>query len=87
MPRIKVERILSISSEDNLHPAENILTTETNKKWKCKNPGEKSCMVILQLPELYKISGIDIGNEHSAFVEVLVGRTGFKDEEFKVYLY
>lgn len=33
------------------------------------------------------ISGIDIGNEHSSYVEVLVARSnGSKDSDFKVLL-
>lgn len=70
-----------------MHTAENILNTDSNKKWKCKTAGEQNCTVILQLAELTVITGIDIGNEHSAFVEVHVGRTGFNDDDYKVIFF
>lgn len=56
-----------------------------SKKWKCRKAGEKSASVILQLEKVSPISGIDIGNEHSAYVEVLVSRSA-GDGDFKVLL-
>lgn len=40
--------------------------------------------VIFQLDKPMKISGIDIGNEHSAFIEVLVGKQGWTEDRFQV---
>ncbi|CAH1966686.1 unnamed protein product [Acanthoscelides obtectus] len=83
MPQIKVERIISCSSEDPAYPSENILSTDACKIWRCKTPRErteKSVFVILQLEKASVITGIDIGNDHSAYVEVLVSRTGMDDE-------
>lgn len=37
--------------------------------------GEKSCFVVLKLDQPRVISGIDIGNERSGFIEVLVGNS------------
>ncbi len=37
--------------------------------------GQQSAVVILQLSKEARITSIDIGNEGSAFVEVLVGRS------------
>lgn len=63
------------------HPAKNLLTRkESNRKWKCKEPGESKVSVIIQLMQPYVITGIDIGNEGSAFVEVLVSRTSSPDD-------
>jgi len=31
------------------------------------------------------ISAVDIGNHGSAFIEILVGRSGCSDEDYKVY--
>lgn len=45
------------------------------KKWKCSIVGEKSCFVVLKLDQPRVISGIDIGNERSGFIEVLVGNS------------
>ena len=65
------------------HPATN-LVHNANKKWRCEEIGLDSAYVVLQLEKPTKISGIDIGNEGSAFIEVSVGRTGWPVEKFKV---
>lgn len=65
------------------HPANNLLL-DTNKKWKCQTNGESLAYVILQLEKTTEITGIDIGNEHSAFIEVLVGKNGWPQDKFKV---
>lgn len=68
-------------------PANNLLNSDPAKKWKCKSQGEKQAFVILQLEKASLISSIDIGNEHSAYVEVLVARSdGTKDSDYKVLL-
>ncbi|XP_018579440.1 DNA repair protein XRCC1 [Anoplophora glabripennis] len=85
MPKIKIDHIISFSSEDSVHVASNILSSDTSKKWKCQTPGEKNAVVVLQLEKASLISGIDIGNEHSAYVEILVSRSGTNDE-YKVLL-
>lgn len=54
------------------------------KKWRSKNVGEQSVNVVIELSESIKINGIDIGNEHSAFVEVQVGVKGANENAFKV---
>lgn len=65
--------------------ASNILSKDTTKKWKCKTAGEQSASVVLQLDQPYVINGIDIGNENSGYVEVLVSRAS-APEDFKVLL-
>lgn len=82
MPLINIERIVSFSSEDPNHTANNILLKDTSKKWKCKVVGEKNASVVLQLDQPYVISSIDIGNEYSAYIEVLVSRSTLQ-EHFK----
>lgn len=42
--------------------------------------------VVLELAEPTEINGIDIGNEHSCFIEVRVGRKGDSDADFKELL-
>ncbi|KAF2898770.1 hypothetical protein ILUMI_07403 [Ignelater luminosus] len=86
MPKLKVNNIVSFSTEDPVHSANNLLLNDTNKKWKCHSPGEKSANIILQLETPSKITGIDIGNEHSAYVEVLVNRSSKPDDDFNVLL-
>lgn len=66
------------------HLAENLIKPQSGKKWKTQNAGEKSAYVILEMDEAEQITGIDIGNEHSAFVEVLVGKSSCMPTDFKV---
>ncbi|KAG5876639.1 hypothetical protein JTB14_012984 [Gonioctena quinquepunctata] len=84
MAPIKIEHIISFSSEDPAHVADNILSNDS-KKWKCRTVGEKNAVVVLQLEKATEIIAIDIGNEHSAYIEVLVTRSGASDD-YKVLL-
>lgn len=70
------------------YPASNLILTTGEKKapWKCRDQGEKKAYVILELSEPTLINGIDIGNEHSCFIEVLVARKGDPESEFKELL-
>uniref|UniRef100_A0A671MFN3 DNA repair protein XRCC1 n=1 Tax=Sinocyclocheilus anshuiensis TaxID=1608454 RepID=A0A671MFN3_9TELE len=87
MPEIKLKHVVSCSSEDNTHKADNLLSSDTYRKWKAARPGEKQVSVILQLEKEEQIHSIDIGNEGSAFIEVLVGHsTSVKDQDFQVLL-
>ncbi|EDS37514.1 DNA-repair protein XRCC1 [Culex quinquefasciatus] len=86
MPTVSLASIESFSSEDPNFPASNLLAKET-RRWKCRDAGEKSAFVVFRLDGgAVCITGIDIGNEHSAFVEVLVGRSGPAVPEFKEIL-
>ncbi|CAN7945842.1 unnamed protein product, partial [Ixodes pacificus] len=69
-----------------VHKAENLLKSERYRKWKCATAGEKQASVILQLEKASVISSIDIGNESSAFIEVLVARSSDAAPEFQVLL-
>lgn len=75
MPHIKLKHIVSASSEDPAHPADNLLRLETYRKWQCADHTEKQVSVVIELEKASKIHSIDIGNNGSAFVEVLVGRS------------
>ncbi|GLV31338.1 XRCC1 [Carabus blaptoides fortunei] len=86
MPKIKLEHVVSCSSEDSVHVASNLLNNDTSKKWKSKECGESSVTVIFQLEKACKISGIDIGNENSSFVEVLVGRSSSQESDYQIIL-
>ncbi|TMW46146.1 hypothetical protein DOY81_008770 [Sarcophaga bullata] len=82
MPFASFAKIREVSSEDTIHLAENLINNQTGRKWKTKNAGEKSAYVILEMTESQQIIGIDIGNEHSAFVEVLVGKSTCAPTDF-----
>ena len=61
------------------------LTSADNRSWKCKNAGEKQACVVLQLEKEVILTSVDIGNENSAFIEVLVGRSSSPEVDFEVY--
>lgn len=87
MPFANFSGVYCCSSEDKAHPAANlILSANINKKWKCAENGLKSIYVILQFEKPTKITGIDIGNEHAAFIQVYVGRNGWNHEDYKEIL-
>ncbi|XP_075155589.1 DNA repair protein XRCC1 isoform X2 [Haematobia irritans] len=83
MPFATFLRVREVSSEDSQFVAENLIRPQGGKKWKTQKPGEKSAYVIMEMEEA-KIVGIDIGNEHSAFVEVLVGKNAVDFEEILI---
>ncbi|KAE8594176.1 hypothetical protein XENTR_v10019480 [Xenopus tropicalis] len=87
MPEIKLKHVVSCSSADTTHTAENLLKADTYRKWKAARPGEKQISVILQFEKEEQVHSIDIGNEGSAFVEVLVGHsTSISEQEYEVLL-
>lgn len=86
MPEIKLKHVVSFSSEDKVHKAENLVKPETYRKWKCATPGEKNATIILQFEKASQIHSIDLGNEASAFVEILVGRSSDSAGNFQVLL-
>ena len=84
MPDIKLERVVSASSEDPSQKAENLLQNSGGRKWRCENPGEQQVSAVIKLSAASRITSIDIGNNGSAFVEVQVGKEA--NQEFKVIL-
>ncbi|KAH8343406.1 hypothetical protein KR059_010140 [Drosophila kikkawai] len=86
MPIASFKCVREVSSEDAVHVAENLLKESAGKKWRTKSGNEKSAYVILEFQEPQQITGIDIGNEHSAFIEVLVSRTGCQADDFRELL-
>ncbi|CAH2089970.1 unnamed protein product [Euphydryas editha] len=84
MPRVKIDYVVSFSSEDPDNPANNLLEWEiSKKKWLCSK-GESSCSVVLQLTKAVKIESINIGAYHAASVEVLVGLSEKPNDPFEV---
>jgi hypothetical protein len=80
--------IYSISYDSQKYPAKNLLEKKEAKSWKCKTAGELTAQVILQLEKPVIVTGIDIGNECSAFIQVMVGRKRGeippKDDDYQV---
>uniref|UniRef100_A0A8D0DLM7 DNA repair protein XRCC1 n=1 Tax=Salvator merianae TaxID=96440 RepID=A0A8D0DLM7_SALMN len=81
MPQIVIRHVVSASSSDPTHCAENLLKADTYRKWKAAQPGEKQVSVILQFEKEEQIYSVDIGNEGSAFVEVLAGNSASASEQ------
>ncbi|XP_023820090.1 DNA repair protein XRCC1 isoform X2 [Oryzias latipes] len=87
MPEIKLKHVVSCTSEDNTHKADNLLSSDTYRKWKAARAGEKQTSVILQFEKEEQVHSIDIGNEGSAFVEVLVANSSApKTQDYEVLL-
>uniref|UniRef100_A0A7N8XV86 DNA repair protein XRCC1 n=1 Tax=Mastacembelus armatus TaxID=205130 RepID=A0A7N8XV86_9TELE len=87
MPEIKLKHVVSCSTEDTAHKADNLLSSDTYRKWKAARPGEKQTSVILQFEKEEQVHSIDIGNEGSAFIEVLVGNSSaIRDQDYEVLL-
>ncbi|XP_040900385.1 DNA repair protein XRCC1 [Toxotes jaculatrix] len=87
MPEIKIKHVVSCSTEDTTHKADNLLSSDTYRKWKAARPGEKQTSVILQFEKEEQVHSIDIGNEGSAFIEVLVGNSSaVRDQDYEVLL-
>ncbi|KAF4522591.1 hypothetical protein B566_EDAN012670 [Ephemera danica] len=86
MPDVKFDHIVSCSSEDSHHPALNLLKPETYRKWRCEKAGEEKATVIIQLEKETLIHTIDIGNNGSATVEVLVGKSSSSEANYQVLL-
>ncbi|XP_070075046.1 DNA repair protein XRCC1 isoform X2 [Drosophila takahashii] len=78
--------IAVFKSVREVHGAANLLKESAGRKWRIRSPGEKSAYVILEFEDPQQITGIDIGNEHAAFVEVLVSRTGCQADDFRELL-
>ncbi|XP_042295448.1 DNA repair protein XRCC1 isoform X1 [Sceloporus undulatus] len=81
MPEIGIRHVVSASSSDATHCAENLLKADTYRKWKAAQAGEKQISAILQFEKEEQIHSIDIGNEGSAFVEVLAGSSASSSEQ------
>lgn len=60
--------------------------SSTTKKWKCGNSKDNSSFVVFKLKEPKKINAINIGNEGSAFIEVLVADSRDQRSDFKELL-
>ena len=79
---IVFESILSVSSEDQSHPASNLINHSIKREWLNSQPGEDAASVEIKLKDSTKIASIDIGNFGSAFITVEVGCTTKPNEWF-----
>ncbi|CAF0969926.1 unnamed protein product [Rotaria sordida] len=75
MSLIHLKNILSCSSEDRVHCAKNLLKPEQYKKWLSSKSTEERIICILEFEKPSLISSVDIGNDGSAFIELLVSHS------------
>ncbi|CAM4885709.1 unnamed protein product [Rotaria socialis] len=75
MPLINFRNILSCSSEDRIHCAENLLKPEQYKKWLSAKGSDERITCILEFEKSSLISSVDIGNDGSSFIELFVSRS------------
>ncbi|CAH8536898.1 unnamed protein product [Schistosoma margrebowiei] len=80
MPEVVPSRVVSFTSEDKAFPASNLLKGSSFSKWCCVSGGSKQEAVELSFSEPIEISRLDIGNNGSAFIEVLVRRSASSDD-------
>ncbi|RXG73803.1 DNA repair protein XRCC1 [Armadillidium vulgare] len=84
MPHLNFTEVLTFSSEDLTIQQIIFSKSDTYLKWKSeRGRNENQEYVMLKLEKLSSIRSLDIGNENSAFIEVLVSR---EEGEFKVLL-
>ncbi|XP_068855483.1 LOW QUALITY PROTEIN: DNA repair protein XRCC1-like [Aphelocoma coerulescens] len=84
MPELPLTRVVSVTSADPRHPAENLLRPDAGGRWRGAAAGEKQLSVVLELGGSRPIHSLHIGNDGAAFVEVLVGSSAGGD--FQVLL-
>ncbi|KAF5405045.1 hypothetical protein PHET_01418 [Paragonimus heterotremus] len=75
MPQIYASKILSFSSEDKAFPASNLLKSSSFSKWRGEKGGTKQEVIDFSFEEPVEVNRLDIGNNGSAFIEVLVRRS------------
>ncbi|TGZ68882.1 hypothetical protein CRM22_004030 [Opisthorchis felineus] len=75
MPEIRPFKVVSFSSEDKAFPASNLLKSSSFSKWRSEKGGTKQEVVELNFEEPVEVCRLDIGNNGSAFIEVLVRRS------------
>lgn len=79
---IVFEAVTAVSSEDQAHPATNLINHTTKREWLTSQSLESTAYVEFKLQEATKIASIDIGNFGSAFVTVEVGSSTSPNEWF-----
>ncbi|XP_076752905.1 DNA repair protein XRCC1 [Xylocopa sonorina] len=77
---IKLERVISCSSEHQSYPASNLLQRRSNTSWRVAKPGEMLANVIFQLTEPSCITALDIGNYRSCVVIVTASTSSEPDK-------
>ncbi|CAF2154219.1 unnamed protein product [Rotaria magnacalcarata] len=75
MSLINFKNILSYSSEDRVHCAKNLLKPEQYKKWLSSESTDERIVCVLEFETPSLINSVAIGNDGSAFIELLVSQS------------
>uniref|UniRef100_G1Q9S0 X-ray repair cross complementing 1 n=1 Tax=Myotis lucifugus TaxID=59463 RepID=G1Q9S0_MYOLU len=75
MPEIRLRHVVSCSSQDSTHCADNLLKADTYRKWRAAKAGEKTISVVLQvtLPPPHLLVSAGVGGSGNGFLEVRLG--------------
>nr|XP_013797432.1 PREDICTED: DNA repair protein XRCC1 [Apteryx mantelli mantelli] len=78
MAPVKISHVVSFSSQDPRHPAENLLRDDGLRPWlSCPHDRSGQLKVELQLERASAIGYVDVGNCGCAFLQVDVGRSSW----------
>ncbi|XP_075054476.1 protein XNDC1N isoform X2 [Mixophyes fleayi] len=78
MAPIKIQHIVSFTSQDPKHPVDNLVSEDSIQPWlSCPRDRSRQLKVELQLERACHIGYIDIGNSGSAFLQIDVGRSSW----------
>ncbi|XP_067145628.1 protein XNDC1N [Apteryx mantelli] len=78
MAPVKISHVVSFSSQDPRHPAENLLRDDGLRPWlSCPRDRSGQLKVELQLERASAIGYVDVGNCGCAFLQVDVGRSSW----------
>ncbi|XP_040195805.1 putative short transient receptor potential channel 2-like protein [Rana temporaria] len=75
MAPIRIQHVVSFSSQDPRHPVDNLLSDNIQPWLSCPRDRSRQLKVELQLERASHIAYIDVGNSGSAFFQIDVGRS------------
>ncbi|XP_073468814.1 protein XNDC1N [Aquarana catesbeiana] len=75
MAPIRIQHVVSFSSQDPRHPVDNLLSNNIQPWLNCPRDRSRQLKVELQLERASHIAFIDVGNSGSAFLQIDVGRS------------
>ncbi|NWV77452.1 XRCC1 protein, partial [Dasyornis broadbenti] len=82
MAPIKISYVVSFSSQDPKHPAENLLSEDGIRPWlSCPKEHSRQLSVELQLERASPIGYVDVGNYGCAFLQIEVGRSSWPPDQ------
>ncbi|KAM5181642.1 protein XNDC1N [Mantella aurantiaca] len=81
MAPIRIQHVVSFSSQDPRHPVDNLLSDDIQPWLSCPRDRSRQLKVELQLERANHIAYIDVGNSGSAFFQIDVGRSSWSADK------